>query len=107
MAEIYVAIRNQDRVAMPSVNGEFVVVLVTRTGQFVDQLPASMRGAMANFQGLPAGQYTVIARHPDLAPTEARQDLDIAENVIVGLRFTYNEPERRLLNTEMEVSYLP
>ncbi len=92
---------------MASVNGELVTVLVTRAGQFVDQLPASMRGGMAIFQGLPSGQYTVIVRHPDLAPTEARQDLDIPENVIVGLRFTYNEPERQLLNTEMEVSYLP
>ncbi|BAU14487.1 hypothetical protein LEP3755_50340 [Leptolyngbya sp. NIES-3755] len=107
MADIYVAIRSQNRVAMPSIDGEFVIVLVTRAGQLVDQLPASMRGAMANFRDLPGGQFTVIVQHSGLNPTEARQDLEIPGNAIVGLRFNYNEPERRLLGIDMEVDYLP
>lgn len=92
---------------MPSIAGEFIIVLVTRAGQFVDQIPASMRGGMGNFRGLPGGPYSVIVRHPDLTPTEARQDLEIPETAIVGLRFTYNEAERQLLDTEIEVNYLP
>lgn len=92
---------------MPAISGEFVIVLVTRSGQFVDQLPASMLGGMALFRDLAGGQYTVIVRHSELNPTEARRDLEIPENAIVGLRFNYNEPERRLLGIDMEVDYLP
>ncbi|MCY7390256.1 MAG: hypothetical protein LH647_01765 [Leptolyngbyaceae cyanobacterium CAN_BIN12] len=70
------------------------------------QQSASLRNAMATFFNLPAGKYTVIARHPSLRPTEARKDLELSSNVIVGVRFIYNEPERHLLNVETEVSYL-
>jgi hypothetical protein len=107
MTEIYVAIRNQDGVAMPSVNGELIIVLVTREGAFLDQQTASLRGGMAMFFGLPTGNYTVIARHSNLNPTEARQDVEISQDAIVGIRFTYNEPECQLLSIETEISYLP
>ena len=106
MAEIYVAIRNQDRVAMSSVAGELILVLITCDGRFMGQQSASPRNAMATFFNLPAGKYTVIARHPLLQPTEARQDLELAINTIFDVRFIYNEPEHQLLNVETEVSYL-
>ncbi|NJP10000.1 MAG: hypothetical protein HC866_11395 [Leptolyngbyaceae cyanobacterium RU_5_1] len=107
MAEIYVAIRNQDRIAMSSVSGELILVLVTSDGRFMAQQPASLRNAMATFFDLPAGKYSVIARHPSLQPTESRKDLELSINAIIGVRFIYNEPERQLLNIETEVSYLP
>ncbi len=45
----YVAIRNQDGVAMPSVDGELVIILVTRDGLFQAQKPVALQNAMALF----------------------------------------------------------
>lgn len=57
---------------MSSVDGELIVVLLTSEGQVVDQQPVRLTVADAIFSDLPAGRYTVIARHPSLNPTEAR-----------------------------------
>jgi hypothetical protein len=89
MADIYVAIRNQDGVAMPSVNGELVIILVTKDGLFQAQKPVAMQNAMALFFNLPAGAYTIIARHSGLKPTEVRQDADLSNRDIFGVRFVY------------------
>ncbi len=70
MADIYVAIQNQSRVAMSSINGALMVVLVTHDGRFLSQQPVLLRTAMASFLGVPAGDYTIVARHPDLTPTD-------------------------------------
>jgi len=107
MADIYVAVRNQNRVAMSSISGELVVVLVTSNGLFQAQRPVSRFTATAEFQDLPAGNYAIISRHPDLTPTEARYDIVLAEKTILGIRFTYSEPERQLLMIETEVNELP
>jgi hypothetical protein len=106
MADIYVAIRNQNDVAMSSVNGEIVIVLLTYNPLLQIQQPVTLRTAMATFVDLPAGDYTIVAKHPDLLPTEARYDVRLAENAILGIRFTYNEPERRLLTIETEMRFL-
>jgi hypothetical protein len=90
MAEIYVAIRNQDGVAMPSVNGELVIILVTKDRRFQAQKPVALQDAMALFFNLPTGAYTVIARHSGLNPTEVRQDVDLSDLDIFGVRFVYN-----------------
>jgi hypothetical protein len=107
MAEIYVAVWNQDKVAMPSVNGELVVILVIRNGFFQAQRPLMFRSGTAIFQNLPSGAYTMIARHSDLNPTEARYDINLSDKTILGIRFTFNELECRLLTIETEVSSLP
>jgi hypothetical protein len=95
MADIYVSVRNQDGIAMSSINGEPLVVLITRDGLFQDQQSVAFRTAVAIFQELPAGRYTVIARHPNTMPTEARHDVELSEKTIFGIRFIYNELPRR------------
>ncbi|GAB4325499.1 MAG: hypothetical protein OHK0047_10410 [Leptolyngbyaceae cyanobacterium] len=106
MADIYVAVWNQDKVAMSSVNGELIVILVIRDGLFQAQRQVMLRSGTAIFQNLPAGLYTIIARHPDLTPTEARCDVNLSEGAIFGIRFTYNEVQRQLLTIETEESSL-
>jgi hypothetical protein len=107
MADIYVVIRNQAGVAMSSVNGELMIVLITRDGQFQSQRPVTLQTAVAVFRQIPAGSYSIIVRHPDLMPTEARYDVTLSDKSLFGIRFTYNEPERQLLRIETEVNELP
>lgn len=107
MADIYVAIRNQDGRILPSVNGEFIMILVTRNNQVIGAKAATLDSAMARFQNLASGSYTVIVRHPDLSPTEARTDAELADNFILGLRYIYDEPTRRLSQVVTEITELP
>jgi hypothetical protein len=107
MADIYAVIRNQDGFAMSSINGELIVVLVTRDGLFQSQRPVTLQTAVAIFRKLPAGSYSILVRHPDLVPTEARYDGELSEKTLLGIRFNYNEPERQLLSIETEVNELP
>lgn len=107
MAAIYVAVHNQSDVAMSSINGELILVLIARDGLFEAQQPVDFRTATATFQDVPAGNYTIVARHPDLTPTETRYDVGVAENAILGVRYTYNETQRRLLLIETEMRFLP
>lgn len=101
MSYIIAVIRNDQGVSMPSVDGELMLILLTSDGQIVDQQPVSMTAADAIFANLPAGRYTVIARHPSLTPTEARQDLVLQENVMLGVKYFYVEDERQLLRVEL------
>ncbi len=105
MADIYIAIRNENNAAMSSVNGEFIVVLVSSDNRFQNQQSVTLQTAMAAFQDLPNGDYTIIARHPNLTPTEARYDVRVAVNAILGIRFVYNEVQYRLLRIETEMRY--
>ena len=107
MPEIYVAIRNAQETALSSVNGTAVLVLVVRAGQTVYQKPVTLRAGMAQFSSLPGGTYTVIARHPDLTPTEARYDHVLIDKTILGVKFVYNEPQRQLTVIAVEVNQLP
>jgi hypothetical protein len=107
MADIYVVIRNQNGVAMSSVNGELIIVLITADGRFQVERPVTLRTAVAVFREIPAGNYSIIVRHPDLVPTEARYDTTLAEKTLFGIRFTYNEHDYQLLSLETEVNELP
>ena len=107
MADIYVAIRNAQRVAMSSVNGTLVVVLLVQARQVVDQQAADLSAAMTIFRGVPAGDYTVLARHSDLTPTEARYDHVLTAKTVLGVRFVYNEPQCTLITIEAEANELP
>jgi hypothetical protein len=105
MADIYIAIRNENNAAMSSVNGEFIVVLVSSDNRFQNQQFVTLQTAMAAFQDLSDGDYTIIARHPDLTPTEARYDVRVAANAILGIRFVYNEVQYRLLRIDTEMRF--
>lgn len=105
MADIYIAIRNQNNAAMSSVNGEFIIVLVSSDNRVTSQQSVTLQTAMAAFQDLPGGDYTIIARHLDLNPTEARYDVRVAANALLGIRFVYNESQYRLLRIETEMRF--
>ncbi|MBW4518126.1 MAG: hypothetical protein KME16_00120 [Scytolyngbya sp. HA4215-MV1] len=92
---------------MSSIHGELIVILLTHDGRFQAQRPVTLQTAAAVFQEIPPGRYTIIARHPDLSPTEARCDAVLSEKTIFGVRFNYNEPERQLSTIETEVNELP
>ncbi len=58
------------------------------------------------FFDLAVGDYTIIVRHLDLEPTEVRQDVKLPEQAFYGIRFVYNEPQRRLMRIETEMRFL-
>ncbi len=101
MSDIIVVVRNHQGISMSSVDGELIVVLLASEGQVVAQQPIRMRVADAIFLNLPAGRYTVVTRHSSLDPTEARQDVVLRENVMLGVKYFYEENERRLLRIEL------
>lgn len=86
---------------MSSVDGELIVVLLTSDGQLITQQPVRVTVADAIFANLPPGRYTVIARHPALSPTEARQDIVLSDCMMLGIKYIYAEAERQLLRTEV------
>lgn len=90
---------------MSSIDGELIVILVTKDSRFQAQQPVTVRQATAFFQELTAGDYTIIARHPKLMPTEARYDVGLGMQAAFGIRFIYNEPERRLLRIDTQMRF--
>jgi hypothetical protein len=87
---------------MASVEGELVVVLVASEGIVIDQQPVMLRSAIAIFDNLPPGNYTVLSRHASLTPTECRQGIQLRDNVMMGVKFIYSESERQLVRIELQ-----
>jgi hypothetical protein len=92
---------------MSSINGQLIVVLISRDQVFQVQQPVMVRTATGVFQDLLSGDYSIIVRHPDLPPTEVRYDTHLSANAIFGIRFFYNEPDRYWLSVEPEQRFLP
>ena len=101
MSYIIVTIRDARGVSLSSIDGELIVILLTSQGQMIDQQPVRLTVADAIFSNLPAGRYTVIARHPALNPTEARQDFVLSDNMMLGVKYFYAEADRQLLRIEI------
>lgn len=78
------------------------IVLLATEGIVIDQQPVMMRSGIAIFGNLPSGSYTVLARHAAFEPTESRQDVVLQSDVMLGVKFAYTEPERRLLRIELQ-----
>ncbi len=106
MSDIIVVIRNERGVGMASVDGELVTVLLTAAGRVIGQQSVRFTVADAIFLDIPSGNYTVIARHPSLEPTEARQDVFLPDRVMLGVKYFYNEAIRQLLRVELDVRSL-
>jgi hypothetical protein len=87
---------------MSSIEGDLVIVLLTAQGMAIDQQPVMFRSGVAIFANLPPGFYTVIARHPLLSPTEARQDIVLKRQQMTGVKFIYSEPDRSLIRIELQ-----
>ena len=98
MSDIFVMIRNQNNVAMTSVDGIAFITLLTQEGRVVAEETVALMEADAGFDDLAAGQYTVIVRHEGVEPRSATWDVTIGnEDQVIILTFVYLEPERVLL----------
>ncbi len=98
--------RNQNNVAMTSVDGEPVRVFVRREGLIYDEQPVGLRFADAHFYNFPLGKCTVVARHPSLNPVEAEREVDLAAAEALIVRYFYLEPEKQLLRIQVTAERL-
>ncbi len=106
MSDIIVVVRSERGVGMASVDGELVTILLISSRGIVDQQPVRFTVADAIFLDLPPGSYTVIARHPSLNPTEARQEVTLPDSIMLGVKYFYTEAERQLLRIELDARNL-
>lgn len=97
MSDIFITIRNQDGYAMPSNQGTIFVAILEQDGTLLSQKTVNPRWADAQFADLPLGNYTAIAFHESVNPPGASQDVTLAINELLEVRFIYLEPEQKLL----------
>ncbi|MEG3874817.1 MULTISPECIES: hypothetical protein [unclassified Microcoleus] len=98
MSDIFVMVRNQNNMAMTSVDGIAFITLLNRDGRVLAEETVALMEADAGFDDLAAGQYTVIVRHERVEPRSATWDVTISnEDQVIILTFVYLEPERVLL----------
>lgn len=98
MSDIFVIVRNQNNIAMTSVDGIAFITLLNRDGRILAEETVALMEADAGFDDLAAGQYTVIVRHELVEPRSAMWDVTIGnQDEVIILTFVYLEPERVLL----------
>ncbi len=98
MSDIFVMVRNQNNIAMTSVDGIAFITLLNRDGRILAEEKVALMEADAGFDDLAAGQYTVIVRHELVEPRSAMWDVTIGnQDQVIILTFIYLEPERVLL----------
>ncbi|TAG85736.1 MAG: hypothetical protein EAZ09_19910 [Oscillatoriales cyanobacterium] len=98
MSDIFVMVRNQNNIAMTSVDGIAFITLLNRDGRILAEETVALMEADAGFDDLAAGQYTVIVRHELVEPRSATWDVMIGnQDQVIILTFVYLEPERVLL----------
>jgi hypothetical protein len=98
MSDIFVMVRNQNNIAMTSVDGIAFITLLNRDGRILAEETVALMEADAGFDDLAAGQYTVIVRHELVEPRSAMWDVTIGnQDEVIILTFVYLEPERVLL----------
>ncbi|MFS8117738.1 MAG: hypothetical protein ACMG55_04500, partial [Microcoleus sp.] len=91
-------VRNQNNIAMTSVDGIAFITLLNRDGRILAEETVALMEADAGFDDLAAGQYTVIVRHELVEPRSAMWDVTIGnQDEVIILTFVYLEPERVLL----------
>ena len=91
-------VRNQNNIAMTSVDGIAFITLLNRDGRILAEETVALMEADAGFDDLAAGQYTVIVRHELVEPRSAMWDVTIGnQDQVIILTFVYLEPERVLL----------
>lgn len=104
MSDIFVMTRNQDNIALTSIDGIAFVALLQQAGQVLAQEAVELIYADAGFNDLPLGQYTVTVWHQGVEPRSATRDVTISrEDQVILLTFVYLEPERVLLRVQTAV----
>ncbi|GAB4380870.1 MAG: hypothetical protein Kow00121_38060 [Elainellaceae cyanobacterium] len=98
MSDIFVMIREQENVALTSINGIPFVALLRQNQQTLAKETVDLIYADAGFDDLPLGQYTVVVWHECVEPQEATYDVSIdTHDDVILLTFIYLEPEQILL----------
>lgn len=98
MSDIFVMLRNQDNIALTSIDGIAFVTLLQQDGQLVAEETVELFYADAGFDDLPVGQYSVMVQHKAVEPAEVMHEVAIAHsNEVIFLTFVYLEPERVFL----------
>ena len=104
MSDIFVMTRNQDNIALTSINGIAFVALLLQAGQVLAEETVELIYADAGFNDLPVGEYTVTVRHEGVEPKLATSNVTISrEDQVILLTFVYLEPERVLLRVQTAV----
>lgn len=104
MSDIFVMTRNQDNIALTSINGIAFVALLLQAGQVLAEETVELIYADTGFDDLPVGEYTVIVRHEGVEPRSATRNVTISrEDQVILLTFVYLEPERVLLRVQIAV----
>ena len=104
MSDIFVMTRNQDNIALTSINGIAFVALLLQAGQVLAEETVELIYADTGFDDLPVGEYTVIVRHEGVEPRSATSNVTISrEDQVILLTFVYLEPERVLLRVQTAV----
>jgi hypothetical protein len=97
-------IRNQDNVALTSIDGIAFVTQLQRSGKVLAEEIVELTYADAGFDDLPLGQYSIVVGHECVAPEEVSYDTKIlAEDDVIFLTFVYLEPERIFLQVQAVV----
>lgn len=108
VSDIFVMLRNQDNIALTSIDGIPFVTLLRQNEWTVAEEIVELIYADAGFDDLPLGKYIVVVRHKSVEPLEVKYEVTIAdEDEVVFLTFVYLEPERVFLkvsaSTEMRL----
>lgn len=101
MSDILIVIRNEAGVAMTSIEGVAVIALVKKDGLIYDEQPVNLRFADAHFYNLPLGNYIAVAKHSELNPSEAEQEIELSDRELLEVRYIYLEVERQLLTIQV------
>ncbi len=98
MAQIQIAVRNQDQKSLTSIGGTAFVALLAKEGRIISEKTVSLMFADADFPNLSPGDYRALVRHPDVEPNETTFDITIqTETELLQVVFFYLEPERVFL----------
>lgn len=101
MSDIFVMVRNQNNIAMTSVDGIAFITLLTQEGRVLAEETVDLFEADVNFDDLPLGKYTVVIQHEGIEPRSANCDVTITnEDKVIMLTFVYLELERVLLRIQ-------
>jgi hypothetical protein len=105
MAQIQIAIRNQDEKSLTSIEGTAFVTLLSKNGQVIASKSVTLRFADADFPDLSPGDYRCLVRHPLVEPQEVTWDVTIqTEPELLQVLFIYSELERVLLRVRTRLA---
>lgn len=101
MSDIVVMLRNQNNIAMTSIDGMAWVTLLTQERRVLAEETVDLFEADVNFDDLKKGKYIVAVRHKGLEPPSATCSVKITdEDKVIMLTFVYLELERVLLDIQ-------